>query len=92
VGRAQCPPTAVPLASLIPGYTTGAEHQLPAATLAALHAQVVAVPGLMQRLHDAGPAERQRWALWAVLLLAVAGLGALAWKLLKEVSRPSDKP
>jgi hypothetical protein len=87
VGREVQPSAQPGLATLMPGYVYGAEHQLPAATLTPLRLQAVAEPGLPQRLRDAGPADQRRWVLWGVLVLAVAGLGWLAWKLVREVGR-----
>jgi hypothetical protein len=94
VGRATQPAPGVGVATLIPGYEYGAEYRLPAAGLSALSEQAVATPGLPERLRDAGPADRQRWILWAVLVVAVAGLGWFAWNLAREVRRaaPDGQP
>lgn len=73
------------LAALIPGYEPGAEYALPAAGLATLTPQTVASTPLPERLREASPADRQRWTLWLALVLAVAGLGWMAWKLVREV-------
>jgi hypothetical protein len=73
------------LAALIPGYEPGTEYSLPAAGLAPLIRQTVAPIPLPERLRDASPADRQRWTLWLALVLAVAGLGWMAWKLVREV-------
>lgn len=73
------------LAALIPGYEPGAEYALPAAGLAPLTPQTVVPAPLPERLREAGPEDRQRWTLWLALVLAVAGLGWMAWKLVREV-------
>ena len=73
------------LAALIPGYEPGAEYALPAARLAPLTPQTVVPTPLPERLREASPADRQRWTLWLALVLAVAGLGWMAWKLVREV-------
>ena len=73
-------------AALIPGYEPGAEYALPAASLATLTPQTVAPIPLPERLREASPADRQRWTLWLALVLAVAGLGWMAWKLVREVN------
>ncbi len=85
VGRESRGAPPLTLAALIPSYEPGAEHLLPAASLAALTPQAVVVPPLPERLRQASPADRQRWTLWLALVLAVAGLGWLAWKLVREV-------
>jgi len=41
---------------------------------------------LPERLRQASPADRQRWTLWLALVLATAGLGWMAWKLVREVN------
>ena len=79
-------PPPLSLAALIPGYEPGAEHLLPAASLSALVAQEVAAIPLPERLRRASPADQQRWTLWVALVLAVAGLGWMAWKLVREVN------
>jgi hypothetical protein len=85
VGRDGRGPPPLTLAALIPGYEPGAEHLLPAATLSALAPQDVAALPLPERLRRASPADRQHWTLWLALVLAVAGLGWMAWKLVREV-------
>lgn len=86
VGRDGRGPPPLTLAALIPGYEPGAEHLLPAASLSALAPQEVAPMPLPERLRRASPDDQQRWTLWLVLVLAVAGLGWMAWKLVREVN------
>ena len=88
IGRERAADTALPLATLLPGYQPGAEWQLPVATLGTPQAQVVAAPSLAERLRTAGPAEHRRWLLWAVLVAIVGVLAWLARGLLKDVQRP----
>ncbi|MDI4635726.1 DUF3999 family protein [Pelomonas sp. V22] len=78
------------LAGLMPGYRPGDEYKLPEASLGALQAQ--AEPGLQQRLADPDPATRRRWALWAVLIAAVAGLAWMARGLLGQLGKPPRAP
>jgi len=85
VGREGRGPPPLTLAALIPSYEPGAEHLLPAASLATLTPQTVAPTPLPERLRQASPADRQRWTLWLALVLAVTGLGWMAWKLVREV-------
>lgn len=78
------------LATLIPGYTEGREHDLPQAAIGSFDTQVLAEPDLLERVRGAGPEERKRWLLWGVLALAVLVLGAMAWKLAGEVKAKKD--
>lgn len=88
VGRERTPPASLALQTLLPAQRPQAElPQLPQAALGALQVQAAVEPSLSQRWRDAGPAERRRWALWAVLVAAVAGLGVLARGLWKDVQR-----
>lgn len=82
--------SATALAGLMPGYKEGDEYKLPEASLGALQAQ--AEPGLQQRLAEPDPATRRRWALWAVLIAAVAGLAWMARGLLGQLGKPPRTP
>ena len=86
VGREGASPVALPLASLIPGYQAGAELALPSASLGPLSPQQA--PNWRERLQDANPEDQRRWMLWGVLVAAVAGLGALAWRTIKQIAPP----
>ena len=86
VGRDGRGPPPLALAALMPGYEPGAEHLLPAASLSALTRQDVAPTPLPERLRRASPDDQQRWTLWLALVLAVAGLGWMAWTLVREVN------
>jgi Protein of unknown function (DUF3999) len=82
VGRADAPPAALPLATLMPGYESGAEYRLPAATLAAVPERLSPA----QAGAAARPPEPARpWWLWAALAGAVVGLGAMAWRLAQDM-------
>ncbi|MDY0748386.1 DUF3999 family protein [Paucibacter sp. R3-3] len=83
VGRERAPAAVLPLQSLIPAYRSGAEQALPRATLGALAPRPE--PDWRQRLSDAGPEAHRRWLLWGVLVAAVAGLGVLSWRLLRQI-------
>ncbi len=82
IGRERALSVALPRAALLPGYQDGAEFKLPSATLGAL--EVKASSGT---LTDTSPEQRRRWLLWAALAAAVAGLGALARSLMREMRK-----
>jgi len=84
VGREHAPAAALTLPSLIPAYRSGAEQALPRATLGLL--APLPEPGWLESLIDAGPEAHRRWLLWAVLVAAVLGLGALSWRLLRQIA------
>lgn len=88
IGKAHAEPQNVSLAQLIPGYRPGEELTLPAATLGEV--QAVAAPSLTftERFARSTPAERRRWALWAVLAVAVGLLAWLARRLMREMNTP----
>lgn len=93
-GRAGAPGAYLPIASLMPGYRPAQENALPLAQadLASLQGAnspkgqagplVVAAPG-------AGTALPARsLVLWAILLLGVLALAAMAWALLRQTPKP----
>lgn len=85
VGFDQAVNTAVPLSTLIPGYEAGAEHSLHAASVGTLVARPVNRPKLAERFTSATLAEKKKWLLWAVLGMAVLGLGVMAMRLSKDL-------
>jgi hypothetical protein len=86
VGRHDAPAKqAMAPATLIPGYQPGAEHRLPQAQLAALQQRAAG-----SAWHEASAKDKQRWVLWAALGAAVAGLGALAWRLMRDMGKGSQ--
>lgn len=77
----QAKSTALPISSLIPNYERGAEVKLPQA----FPGNVTGAPpvtGLQSFMGDVSP---KRVGLWAILLLGVAVLGFMAWRLLGQV-------
>jgi Protein of unknown function (DUF3999) len=91
VGRAGAETTRLPLASLIPGHTAGAEHKLPAARvdLASITRQR---PGKLSRISQAlGAPSTRSLVLWAVLIGGVLVLGGVAWAVMRQM-KSSDNP
>ena len=90
VGRAGADTTELPLASLIPGYTAGAEHTLPTA-----HVNVASIikqpPGNLSRISQAlGAPSTRSLVLWAVLIGGVLVLGGVAWAVMRQM-KSADK-
>lgn len=85
VGLDKAAATTVPLSTLMPAYEAGAEHKLPAATVGALVAVPWREPTLVEQLTSPSPQQRKQWLLWAVLAVAVVGLGVLAMRLSKDI-------
>ena len=82
-GKHDARPAPLPLASLLPGYTAGAETALPSATLGATRA----LGGKATQEHAA--IDWKKGILWSVLLLGVALLGWMAKGLMPQV-KPQD--
>jgi hypothetical protein len=85
MGDAKASSSAVPLATLMPGYKSGDEHQLPLANVGTLTATPWQEPTLIEQLTAPNSPQRKQWLLWGVLILVVLGLGVLAMKLAKEM-------
>ncbi|MDO9387437.1 MAG: DUF3999 family protein [Thiobacillus sp.] len=91
VGRAGAETTRLPLASLIPGHTAGAEDKLPAArvNLASITRQP---PAKLSRISQAlGASSTRSLVLWAVLIGGVLVLGGVAWAVMRQM-KSSDNP
>lgn len=90
VGRAGADTIELPLASLIPGYTAGAEHILPAA-----HVDMASIirqpPGKLSRISQAlGAPSTRSLVLWTVLMGGVLVLGGVAWAVMRQM-KSADK-
>jgi hypothetical protein len=85
VGLDRATPAAVPLPTLMPGYTAGAEHQLPAAAVGELLAVPWREPTAWEQLAAPNAQQRKQWLLWAVLAAVVLGLGVLAMRLSRDL-------
>lgn len=83
LGNAKAASVELPLATLMPGYSSEQLRELPKATLLLASAQ--AAPEQTQSGAVAGEAQAdwQRLALWAVLLAGVLLLGLMAYSLLR---------
>ncbi|MDO5692486.1 MAG: DUF3999 family protein [Pseudomonadota bacterium] len=95
-GRADAPAAALPLATLMPGYQSGAQQRLPAATLGAssdtrLAVNPVAPPAVTAQPVREGPNQRQ-WLLWGVLVGGALALAAMAWALARQLNRGGHPP
>lgn len=78
-GNRDAKPSAYPIATLVPGYKAGEPLDLPQAKLGdpAADAPVPAPP--------ADRPDYRRWSLWGVLVLAVAVLAAMAYRLVHQM-------
>ncbi len=88
--------SALPIESLIPGYLddagatvrTAKTNAQPAVNVQAAASQAQKELGGTTRLQE--QIDWKRWSLWGVLGLGVLALGAMAWRLLKQL-RAADK-
>jgi hypothetical protein len=81
--------SALPVATLVPGYASGVE---PLGAIAVAHVGVAAPLGHIEQAKR--PREYRRATLWAVLILGVVVLAWMAWQLSRQLnaSSPSLKP
>jgi hypothetical protein len=88
-GRFDAANTHLPLASLLPGYTPGAQASLPAAAFPAANA----APTTVSAADPGSQPNLRKWTLWAVLLAGVFVLGGMAWALLRQLNKaPANDP
>lgn len=85
VGRPGAEAVQLPLASLIPGYTAGAEQKLPTAQV-----DVTSItrqpPGSLSRISQAlGAPSPRSLVLWVVLIGGVLVLGGVAWAVMRQM-------
>lgn len=89
VGRKDAKAIALPVSSLVPGYTEGSEAQLTLATVDAssMTKSPAAEPTALSTIKEkvGAPSERSL-VLWGVLIVGVLLLGLIAWGLLKQSS------
>ena len=85
-GNSAAKGAAYPIESLIPGYKTDAEFEVKPAALG----EPVTLAGAA-RLR--APMDYKKWSVWIVLVLGVAALGGMAYRLSRQVSQaPSRSP
>jgi hypothetical protein len=70
------------VSELVPGYEPGAELKLAEATLGEVRATGAADDSWRRLIGDANP---RKLVLWGVLIAAVLALGAMAWRLRREM-------
>lgn len=81
-GNTEITPAGYAAASLLPGYT---EEQL--ANLPQAYAGMIVAPhGTEDASPSVDPATRHKLALWAVLLVGVAVLGLMVWRLMRQMN------
>lgn len=85
VGRERDTDHTVDWRTLVPGADRALLARLPEARLGAFTAQAAAPTGLAEQLKESSTEDHRRWALWAVLGVAVLGLGGLAWRLGRDM-------
>ena len=85
VGRERDTDHTVDWRTLVPGADRALLARLPEARLGGFTAQAAAPTGLAEQLKESSAEDRRRWALWAVLGVAVLGLGGLAWRLGRDM-------
>lgn len=81
-GDPEAKPAWLPVSTLIPGYRRGDELKLPEATVGVVEGGPPRASMLPARLAALGP---RKLALWVVLILAVAVLGFMAWRLQRQM-------
>ena len=81
-GSARAAPAAYAIETLVPGWRNDARPQLPQAQT--LPERLLGGPAALQR-----PRERKVWALWIALLVGVAVLGWMAWRLARQLQAPA---
>ncbi len=90
-GSARVNPASLPIDRLIPGY-----QAKPDAASSVEFRIAPARPGDPVTLAGAAaleqPLDAKRWALWGALVAGVFGLGAMAWRLLRQLGKPGAAP
>jgi hypothetical protein len=82
-GHADAAAANLPLATLIPGYESGAEHALPMASVQDLHPQAAAAGWSWRKLVQGR--DRAKIVLWVILVAAVALLAFMAWRIHRQL-------
>jgi hypothetical protein len=82
-GSARALPAAYSVETLVPGWRNDARPKLPQAQTLPEH--LLGGPVTLHRTQD-----RKVWALWSALLLGVAVLGWMAWRLVQQMQAQTD--
>jgi hypothetical protein len=92
-GNAEAPSAAIPVQSLVPGYSTDKPVAALAARIGAVTARKIAKPEGAEavRAYVAGMDRKKLW-LWGSLLLAVAVIVGMALRLSRQMPAPGEKP
>ncbi len=85
-GDAQAPPSALPLSSLVPAL----DDERPRFGRATLGAWIEAPEVALAAQRQAQWVALRPWLLWAVLLVGVAGLGFMVWRLARAQPAAAD--
>ncbi len=81
-GKANAKQSSFSVESLIPGYQYSDEFKLAQAQMGDPRVQAAAPAS-----EAVSPEQKKKWLLWAVLIIGVALLGGMAWKLSKQMSK-----
>jgi hypothetical protein len=84
-GSATVAPNGLSIASLVPGYKEAEQRTFPSA-------QPNAARALGGDARLSPTIDWKTWSLWAVLVFAVAALGAMAWRLLQQSANSDQAP
>lgn len=85
VGRAKAAPAARPIGEVAPGFTPDELRGLERATPGAVREQVAALADAARRASaDNAAAQRRLMLLWGVLVLGVAVVAGMVWRLLRQ--------
>ncbi|MGZ5061627.1 MAG: DUF3999 domain-containing protein [Usitatibacter sp.] len=87
-GNAEARPARLSVSELIPGYETRAELKLPEAKVGEVRSNGDAYPWAAWF----GDVPARRLVLWAILVLAVAALGGMAWRLKRQIVVAREAP
>lgn len=93
VGRDKALPAARDIADVAPGFTPDELRSLEKAGAGAVQAQRGVAAAAAAEDRDAKAAAQRRMALlWGVLLMGVAAVGAMVWRLLRQPAPQGDGP
>lgn len=89
-GRDDARPASQPLEQVAPGFSIKELSRLEAAQLGELQESAAKAAAESVAAQAASSASRRAFILWFVLLLGVAVLGGMAWKLIRQMKATSD--